>query len=692
MKRIITSFCFLVLITSTYSQELHNEANAVSVINESNAVAGWTSLANLTVDSQSPQQGQYSFRISSTGSSGREINYTFPTISGRTYTIRIWARRGDQFFSPAFANWTGFTGFSTTSITTSTWREYSWNLQATGTSATIRVFTSPRTGGTTGDTVYIDAVSITSPDTQAPSAITDLTATNITDSALDLSWSAASDNVGVTGYQLFMNGNSLGSTSGATTFHVANLTPATQYSFTVQASDAAGNISGNSNVLQVMTTSATDTEPPTQVTGIQLSNITSSGATLTWNPSSDNVGVMHYLIFLDNTYNSMVMSGTSFDLSNLDADTAYQVTMYAEDMAGNRSVVSNTLQLRTLPDTMPPTVPQGLSASNTTQTGTTLNWQASVDDHAIDHYMVFQDGIMLGSTAQLNYQVNNLNPATTYNFTIMAMDAAGNGSALSAPLQVTTSGTQGDTEPPGAVTDLHANSITSFSVQLQWSAVSDNVGVSMYHVFQNGSEIGQPTATSFLAEGLNPGSTYQFMIMAMDAAGNMSSMGNMINVTTLSEVAVVDYTSENSNLPSVDWNANNLWVNGNLGIGTNNTMGYRLAVAGKVVAEEVKVALQGNWPDYVFKEDYPLPSLTEVKHYIALNGHLMDIPKDIDIQNNGISLGQMNALLLRKIEELTLYLIQQEEKQQILSSKLAEYEALKARLEVLENKLSKSQD
>ncbi len=102
---------------------------------------------------------------------------------------------------------------------------------------------------------------------------------------------------------------------------------------------------------------------------------------------------------------------------------------------------------------------------------------------------------------------------------------------------------------------------------------------------------------------------------------------------------------------------------GGVGIGTTTIPnGYRLAVQGKIIAEGVKVDLHTNWPDYVFDKDYPLMSLADMKQYIEREGHLPEVPSAIEVQANGIDLGEMNAILLRKIEENTLLLIELEER------------------------------
>ncbi|MNL29025.1 hypothetical protein D3C87_1506970 [compost metagenome] len=96
--------------------------------------------------------------------------------------------------------------------------------------------------------------------------------------------------------------------------------------------------------------------------------------------------------------------------------------------------------------------------------------------------------------------------------------------------------------------------------------------------------------------------------------------------------------------------------NGNVGIGIgipNN----KLDVNGTIHSKEVKVDMTG-WPDYVFKKEYNLPTLEEVEKHIAVKGHLENIPSEEEVLKNGINLGDMNAKLLQKIEELTLYMIE----------------------------------
>ena len=107
---------------------------------------------------------------------------------------------------------------------------------------------------------------------------------------------------------------------------------------------------------------------------------------------------------------------------------------------------------------------------------------------------------------------------------------------------------------------------------------------------------------------------------------------------------------------------------GKLGIGTT-TPDELLSVNGTIHSKEIKVNLTG-LPDYVFKPDYHLPTLSEVKSYIDKNNHLPEMPSAQEVEKNGLNLGEMNKLLLKKVEELTLYLIEQKQEIDKLKSEV----------------------
>ncbi len=118
-------------------------------------------------------------------------------------------------------------------------------------------------------------------------------------------------------------------------------------------------------------------------------------------------------------------------------------------------------------------------------------------------------------------------------------------------------------------------------------------------------------------------------------------------------------------------NSNIVRESGNVGIGVSDPGDYKLAVNGTIRSKEVIVET-ANWADYVFEPDYKLKSLDEIEQFIKENGHLPDIPSATQVQKNGVGLAEMNILLLKKVEELTLYIIDQQKEINSLKSDLTE--------------------
>jgi len=113
-----------------------------------------------------------------------------------------------------------------------------------------------------------------------------------------------------------------------------------------------------------------------------------------------------------------------------------------------------------------------------------------------------------------------------------------------------------------------------------------------------------------------------------------------------------------------------------MAIGTNNYngTGYGLYVADGIRTEAVQIDAETNWPDYVFAHNYQLNSLHEVETFIQKNSHLPNVPSAKEVNEKGINVVEMDATLLRKIEELTLYTIQQNKQIEALQKRLKQLE------------------
>lgn len=377
-------------------------------------------------------------------------------------------------------------------------------------------------------------------DGQAPTAPTGLAATSLTATSFTLSWIASTDNVGVTGYDVYKNGAKINTANiTGTSYSVTGLAASTSYTMTVKAKDAGANQSAASTALAVKTIAAPDTQAPAAPTGLASASITSSAFTLSWVKSSDNIGVTGYDVYNNGTkVNTTNITGTSYSVTGLAASTSYSMTVKAKDSAGNQSAASSALAVKTIaiPDTQAPTVPAGLAAASITSSSFTLSWTASTDNLGVTGYDVYNNGtkINAASITATSYNVTGLTANTSYAFTVIAKDLAGNQSAASSALNVKTAVTT-DTQAPTAPTALVSAGITSTSFALSWTASTDNVGVTGYDVYSNGTKINTAniTGTSYSVTGFAAGTSYSMTVKAKDSAGNQSAASTKLAVKTL---------------------------------------------------------------------------------------------------------------------------------------------------------------
>ena len=286
-----------------------------------------------------------------------------------------------------------------------------------------------------------------------------------------------------------------------------------------------------------------DTEAPSVPSGLASSAITPTSFTLSWTASTDNSAVSGYEVFKDGV-SAGNTNQTSLNFTNLTCASSGSFTVKAKDAAGNTSAASTPLNVTTATcDVTPPSVPTGLAASNISATAFTLSWTAATDNLGVTNYEIFRNGVSAGNTASTTFNMLGLTCETVYSITIKAKDAAGNTSAASTPLSVT-SDICLDTQSPSAPAGFSATAITVTGFTLNWAASTDNIGVTGYEVFRGGVSVGTTNTTSFNITGLICERTSIMTVKAKDLAGNISVTSAPYNVTTAS--CAVTYEAEDA--------------------------------------------------------------------------------------------------------------------------------------------------
>ena len=183
---------------------------------------------------------------------------------------------------------------------------------------------------------------------------------------------------------------------------------------------------------------AVDTEPPTIPTDLTATGVSSTQIDLAWTASTDNVGVTGYNIFRDEVQVG-TSSTVSFSDTGLQPSTTYAYTVAAFDAAGKTSDISDIAIATTLdPDTEVPTTPTDLTATAVSGTRIDLAWTASTDNVGVTGYNIFRGGVQVGTSSTVNFSDTALQPSTTYVYTVVAFDAAGNTSDSSDSASATT--------------------------------------------------------------------------------------------------------------------------------------------------------------------------------------------------------------------------------------------------------------
>jgi chitodextrinase len=328
-----------------------------------------------------------------------------------------------------------------------------------------------------------------------------------------LRWSAATDDVGVAGYEV-LRGDKVVASGSATSAREADLR-AVEHCYAVRAYDAAGNRSALS--AQACATPP-DVTPPTVPSKVAASAKGEAEVEIAWAPSSDDVGVAGYEVSRENAPVVRVASAPARD-SGLRAATRYCYRVAAIDAAGNRSAFAEPA-CATTPDLTPPAPPSRLVAAAAAENRVALAWSASEDNVGVTGYEVWQGKRLLGKvgTATTTFADEGPKPSAETCYTVRALDTAGNRSPPSPEACAPTP----DIAPPSTPADVAAAPASPRRIVLSWSPSSDNVGVAGYEVLRDGKTVSEVKGASAAEDSLEPLQEYCYSVRARDAAGNRS--------------------------------------------------------------------------------------------------------------------------------------------------------------------------
>jgi chitodextrinase len=269
-------------------------------------------------------------------------------------------------------------------------------------------------------------------DTTAPLMVGSLSSSAITTTSFTLTWQAATDATGVTGYEVsYDNGSSYTDVGSVLTVTKTGLTPATLYNTKVRAYDTAGNRASPLS-LAITTATSADGSAPVMNGAITISSQTTSSFVMSWPAATDNVGVAGYKVSTDggNTYADVgnVLTSTR---SGLTAATTYNVRVYAYDAAGNAAspLTATATTTAAVTDTTAPVMSGTIGVSSINSGGFTFSYSVGTDNTAITGYEVSVDTGTASYTSVgnvLSVAKVNLSPSTQYNIRVRALDAAGN--------------------------------------------------------------------------------------------------------------------------------------------------------------------------------------------------------------------------------------------------------------------------
>ena len=347
----------------------------------------------------------------------------------------------------------------------------------------------------------------------APAAPANVTA-QAAAGGVDITWSAATDDIGVTGYRIFRNGVQIGTTAGLA-YHDTVSNGVLAYS--VAAVDTESLVGPVGVAPTISLGDPVAPAPPTALTA----TVAGATVTLAWHAATDNVGVTSYRV-----YRGASLLKTTTATSAQDTTTrggqSYTYSVRAVDAAANVSAPSLPLVV-TISDGAPPSAVTQLEVVVRPKPwGATLTWQAATDNVAVAGYRIYRDARLIGTVTGLTLTDPGLSHTDMAVYGVAAIDATGNEGTRS---RISAVPSDVDLIAPSAPRSLRAKALTRRRVRLSWPAARDDLGVVRYDVAIGGRVVrttSQRTVTIQLAG--KRGKRVSLSLRAVDAAGNRSRL------------------------------------------------------------------------------------------------------------------------------------------------------------------------
>lgn len=384
----------------------------------------------------------------------------------------------------------------------------------------------------------------TPPDTTPPTVVITSPSENALVSGTVNVNATATDDVGgsnIASVEFRAGANVIGTDTSApysAQLNTANL-PGGQNTVVATARDVAGNTASDSVTITVQNSGTQDTEPPSVPTNITPSATAHNRVSITWTASTDNVGVVGYIVYRDGTQLAEVTAGTSYVDSTVAANSVNTYKIAAFDAARNYTYSSYTPTIPATtpspPDTQAPTAPPSLSATLVGSSQANLSWTASTDNVGVREYEVYRATgtaaavriATVPSTAATSYGDTGLAASTTFRYHVIAKDAIGNSSPASPQATVTTPALP----PPPSTTGAISGVVSSSS--------GGTVSGAVVSIFVNGSKRSYSANSSgaYTIPNLPPG-THSVKYTAKGYVSQSLSVGVTSGSSTVSNITL----------------------------------------------------------------------------------------------------------------------------------------------------------